>query len=425
MGREGRCFYSLAFALATIVALSPAGASAATRYVWTNSPSPGVPFTAWTNAARSIQAALDISANGDLIWVTNGVYATGGRRVGVGVTNRVAITNRITVRSVNGAEVTIIQGQAAGAGPGADGVRCAHVGTNAALIGFTLTGGGTQFGADANGAGAWCEPSGVVSNSILTGSRATTGSGGGSYRGTLYNCVLSGNTAFSGGGSCSGTLNNCTLVANTGVISGGGALGGVLSNCILYGNTCSSGSNYVGATLQYCCTMPDPGGTGNIAADPQFVDAGVGNCRLRVTSPCIDRGTNTSAATPTDLDGNTRILDGLVDMGAYEFQLMGSGDTDVDGMTDFQEYICGTDATDPASRLGIIACSNLPPARVWFPSSAYRIYTLYWRTNLATGLWTNVVGQGPRPGVDGEDSMSDTNTPAGGAFYRVGVTLPP
>ena len=36
-------------------------------------------------------------------------------------------------------------------------------------------------------------------------------------------------------------------------------------------------------------------------------------------SPCINAGTNAYAPMPFDLDGNSRIHDGTVDMGCYEF----------------------------------------------------------------------------------------------------------
>ena len=63
------------------VFLMASSASAATRYVWQSSPSPGPPFTNWTSAAHVIQVAVDAAQTGDTVRVAGGVYATGGRAV--------------------------------------------------------------------------------------------------------------------------------------------------------------------------------------------------------------------------------------------------------------------------------------------------------------------------------------------------------
>ncbi|MBN2214173.1 MAG: right-handed parallel beta-helix repeat-containing protein [Bacteroidales bacterium] len=61
----------------------------------------------------------------------------------------------------------------------------------------------------------------------------------------------------------------------------------------------------------------------NIDADPQFVDTTNFDFHLSDYSPCINAGKSdtTGLSLPaTDLDGNPRIFDGRVDIGAYEYQ---------------------------------------------------------------------------------------------------------
>jgi hypothetical protein len=61
-------------------------------------------------------------------------------------------------------------------------------------------------------------------------------------------------------------------------------------------------------------------GVGNITNAPLFVDANNwADLRLLPDSPCIDAGNNDYVTSLTDLDGNPRIQNGIVDMGAYEF----------------------------------------------------------------------------------------------------------
>src|SRR5512137_1365755 len=111
------------------------------------------------------------------------------------MSNRVAVTKAVTVRSVNGPATTVI----AGSGPnGPNAVRCVYLTNAAVLAGFTLTNGATQTSGDYNknrsGGGVWCESSSAV----------------------VSNCVLTGNSAsFSGGGASSGTLNKCTLTGSS------------------------------------------------------------------------------------------------------------------------------------------------------------------------------------------------------------------
>jgi len=294
-------------------------AAAATRYVDLNSPSPAPPHTSWASAARNIQDALDIAGTGDLVLVTNGVYATGGSVVTGPVTNRVAITKALTVRSVNGPSVTLIQGKH-DTGDG-NRARCAYLASGAILVGFTLTNGSAMTGDLAidhvSGGGVRCaDYSAVVSNCVLIANNA--GMGGGAFGGTLVGCLLANNHGYYGGGAFQSVLNNCTVSGNTAdyLFGGGGAGQSTLTNCIVYGN---SPSNHSDSILSFCCTSPQPDtGEGNFTNNPAFADEGSANFRLQTNSPCINAGKIQHAPSGVDLDGHPRIIGGRVDVGAYE-----------------------------------------------------------------------------------------------------------
>ena len=274
------------------------GANAATRYVDLNSTNATTPFLDWTTAATNIQDAVEVSVDGDLILVTNGVYAVGGRVMAGDLTNRVALNKALTVQSVNGPFATVIQG--AGATNGTSAVRCAWLTNGASLVGFTLQAGATRNSVDnalGNGGGAWCSSSNAIVANCLIVSNTAFMYGGGAYQGTLNNCLVRGN-------GCMGTsapaynsmLNSCTVVSNSsyGVSWIPPFNQSRLTNCIVYYN---AGDNYSGPTLSYCCTTPLAAGEGNFTNAPQlFVDGHLGS-----TSPC--RGAGTNLVTGTDIFG--------------------------------------------------------------------------------------------------------------------------
>ena len=392
------------FCIACVMVVSNASLCQGTVFhVDVNSTNPVPPFTSWSTAALTIQNAVDLAAPGSLILVNDGVYQAGVRTLDGFTTNRLAVTNAVTIQSVNGAAATIIDGMAA--------VRCVYLADGAKLVGFTLTNGLTS---DAGG-GAFCSSTnatllncvlinnsagnsgaGVVSGSLfncavlgntvssywgsggglssclasncviglnyanygaggaisctldrcqltnngtsgwgggangstleactLTGNGAGYG-GGGAIGSTLTNCVISGNVGENngGGGALDCTLNNCTLVGNGSYGGTGGADGCTLNNCILYFNGSTWGApNFSDCVMNFSCTTPLPtNGVGNITNDPLFVDEPGGDFRLQSDSPCINTGANTYVTSAVDLDGNQRIVQGTVDMGAYEFQ---------------------------------------------------------------------------------------------------------
>ena len=324
--------------LLSLLATAVFQADAATRYV-----SPAgtqvSPYTSWTTAARVIQDAVDAAANGDEIVVTNGAYLTGGRTVMVVDTNllttnfffnRVVVDKQVVLRSVNGPQFTVIDGQKSG--------RCVSLTSNAVLLsGFTLTNGLVN----SSGGGVCCDTTAaIVSNCTFSANIASNNYGGGVYGGTLYNCTLTGNSSAYGGGACnailnacilsgnlanqgggvyagtlnncalmknsaesgggaySATLRNCTVTANTACF-GGGAYGADLRNCIAYYNVGSGGNYDSTSALNYCCTTPlPPTGANNLSVEPQLASV----WHLSANSPCIGKGSYDSVS-GTDLDG--------------------------------------------------------------------------------------------------------------------------
>ena len=156
----------------------------------------------------------------------------------------------------------------------------------------------------------------TLTNITISGNRATHGNGGGmsnSGNPTLYNVTISGNSASGSGG---GTYNYDAIT---------------IQNSILWGNTAPNGTEIFDAntasTVIYSLGAWGYVGTGNLDTDPLFrapIDATsapttTGDYRLQAASPAINAGDNTANTTPTDLDGNPRIIEGTIDMGAYEY----------------------------------------------------------------------------------------------------------
>ena len=296
--------------LSVLLVLAPR-APAATLYVDAASTNAVPPYTNWLTAAAVIQDAIDASADGDEVVVTNGVYASGGRAIEeFFLTNRVLVDRAVMLRSVNGPEVTIIQGYQVPESTNGDGaIRCVYLANGSKLSGFTLTNGATHFSPlwqlESVGGGVWCESvSALVSNCAFTGNSSYY-YGGGAYGGTLSGCKLMGNSARYGGGACSSVVNNSILMGNL-AYQGGGVYEATLDNCTLTENAAEEGGGGFSCTV-YNCTL-----TGNAAGEGGGVFAcTVYNCNLTGNSASgRGGGANTSTLTNCTLTGNSAELGG-------------------------------------------------------------------------------------------------------------------
>jgi len=197
--------------------------------------------------------------------------------------------------------------------------------------------------------------------------------------------------------------------------------------------------------MSHCCTTPLPttqGSSEDITSLPLFVDMASGDLHLQSNSPCINAGKSAYVANSTDLDGNPRIVNGTVDIGAYEFQGAGSqisyawlqryglptdgsadtADPDADSMNNWQEWRSYTDPTNALSVFRLFSSiQNGTDVVLSWPSVTGASYFLERSSNLAapspfSSIATNIVGN------DVSTSFVDTNAAVLGPFYyRVGV----
>ncbi|MEI8205594.1 MAG: hypothetical protein WCG03_01825, partial [Kiritimatiellales bacterium] len=100
------------------------------------------------------------------------------------------------------------------------------------------------------------------------------------------------------------------------------------------------------------------------------------------------------------------------------------GDPDNDGVNNYAEYIADTNPTNGSSRLSIQSLFAGTNRAVFFQSSANRKYTLYYSTNLISGVWTNVPAQTGIIGNGGVAVFTNSLPDATPCFYRVGVAVP-
>jgi len=288
------------------------------------------PYISWKTAATNIQDAVVAGGSGRLVLVTNGVY---------GVDRQITVAADLTVRSVNGAENTILQGT--------DSHRCVKLSHSSALFeGFTVTGGRAIDGGLPGGGGGIQIWNGATVKSCIIHGNYAEGQGGGVKiieGGTVESCLIYGNACpgyayndYGGGGVFmynGGTVRNCTIVGNTTTDGNGAGLyryqSGLVENTIVYYNTKNGArsdlllTGYIQQRKAYhCCTPTVVAGDNNITNAPVFVNIAGSDWRLKSGSPCRDAGRTADWMTNSvDVVGNARVVNRLVDIGAHEFNV--------------------------------------------------------------------------------------------------------
>ena len=270
----------------------------ADRYVvepGTPGANPESPYDSWATAATNIQVAVGAASAGETIWVSNGTYkATGAGTLFAGVTTMVHLATNVILRSVNGPEVTILDG-------GYPDItnRVISLNRNAALYGFTVVngraggGGGILIG-DYGGIVSNCVVFSNISDKALNSGKYTGGGGIFSYAttgtGYFYNCSVYNNTTISnnGGGAyfsenliasqCvfsnnatdgygggvyllqgATALDDCIIINNSstnsgaGLFAASGGAGAIISKCVISGNTGDRGAGcFLNSPVEYC-----------------------------------------------------------------------------------------------------------------------------------------------------------------------------
>jgi len=402
------------------------------------------PYTNWVNAATNIQAVADLAESNSIILLDDDIFV---------LSTQIVVDNAVTVQGRTGnPDDVVIDGNWRGSSVSGG---CFKLLGGSKLESLTVTNAYVNAGSGhAYGGGVYCVSTNeMIVNCVISGNRiycyetgkryndSASVSGGGVYKGTLYNCVIEGNSSYAGkrysaanawaygAGAYGSVLHNSLIVANDGegISRGGGAYASMLYNCTVVNNSShgtygginrntivwdNTPANYSGSAFQYSCTTAGAGVTdgvdGNVTNNPLFVDGVSSKFQLQEGSLCIDVGQTNYVSSANDLNGNPRIIDAGVDMGAYEFYQEG-GDVDGDGLPNWwesihfgnitngvsgvscsngintvrQAYIAGLDPNNPQSTfLTSIFRDSFSENILGWSATSGRVYSVQWATNL-------------------------------------------
>lgn len=333
------------------------------------------PFIHVPGEVSTIQGAIDMASEGDVILVTPGTYEENVDFLGKSIHLRSDVDGDPWTVDLD-PEGTVIDAKMSGT---VVSMRN-NEDSKPVMEGFTIYDGYAE-----KGGGIWCETDAVIRNNIITSCEAHQ-RGGGIYfincAPRIVNNIIVDNDSDQRGGGIYGHTGNAQsgsetliqgnlIIRNFAVIQGAGiflrgedrhtlvnnSISGNLSadtsaglhcrrgsrvavtNTIFWGNICSDAFTIrVGGTVEEPAEISldysivsggqtrvfvDPystldWGPNMLDEDPLFVDLAHDDLHISALSPCINRGTNSHTST-TDFDGDARPFMGSVDIGADEY----------------------------------------------------------------------------------------------------------
>ena len=326
-------------------------------YVNAGTTTPVAPYGTPATAAPDIATALALATDGNVIYVTNGLYVSSAQ---------ISVTNAVSIIGISDDPSNIVVSNKA--------FRTRTFFLNhpsAFLANLTVTGGQAYQTATPGGNVRVDELGGTVSNCVIRGGIADnwTGNGGnvsivgadglvthcrildatinnegGSYKaanvflsaGRLEHCLVAGGTSTAKGASqtvvpgvCAtgGSVRHCTIAGNSGpAIAGIVAKNCTVAQCVIAGNFTTNAaleSAWSGTASCFSNCITDNASPINdtcavATAAALFADSAHGDYTLAAASPAIDAATTSAGLPRTDLAGAIRHQGAAPDLGCFE-----------------------------------------------------------------------------------------------------------
>jgi len=367
--------------------LFAANCPAATHYV-SLSGTNNYPYTNWPDAATDITWAVSAAVGGEMVLVTNGVYYP---------TQRIYLATGmgITLQSVSGRDVTIINGQN-------NTNICADLGSASVFDGFTVTNcnntkiyGLVSIGTVRNclfvnntvrGGTVGSFPVSIT-NCIFKNNNATTlsgaiyaGSGAGTFV-TIAGCQFEGNNANGNyGGACdirdgNSIVSNCVFIKNSAKIYGGALFldlhntNSLIVNCVFTSNVVAGGVEALGGGIysEMGITIRNCSFIGNIATN---AGGGIFIGRYTTTNAIIRNCLIARNGSVTNIGGGIWMTTGVVENctivsnyaavaggGVY---INGSGSSGTNNIIYFNTAPNAANFTNTAGNTGLSYCCVFP-----------------------------------------------------------------